>query len=324
MREFLEQAAKTGAGAIVTVSGLRSVFQSSLELMAQRPDLIGPQVDRQAERLFASLLDSLGRASSEGSSFGEGAVVSFATAVLRSMQGAAPSFAVERGAGDVIPRLLDSVVTGLNAGLEDRQSPATLWLRTGHNANDLISAILLPLAAVPGTLGSDSREVEALIATIALAIGSDEDGLLAPRDWIVVASAAAEEVARNPGRLIKLDTAPAEQPLAVLLMGLLRVAADSWRATGRTGGAVLFGPTLREAMKTTLAFAGDDPARSTTGASAVQALAAQLARWAASSEANGAFKWLAAYRTLLPVVLSSGGTTELTDEMIDRAVKEAQ
>jgi hypothetical protein len=109
-------------------------------------------------------------------------------------------------------------ISGLNAGLEDRQSPFKLWLRTGHNSNDFISALLLPLAAVPGILRSDTREVEALIGAIALAAGSDEDGLLAPRDWIVVTSAAAEEVARNPGRLIKLDTAPAEQPLAVLLL----------------------------------------------------------------------------------------------------------
>jgi hypothetical protein len=109
VREFLGQAAKTGAGTIVTVSSLTSLFQSSLELMAKQPDLIEFQVDEQTERLFGGLLDSLGRANSEGNSFGEGALISIVTAVLRSMQGAAPSSTIERG-GDIIPHLLDSVL----------------------------------------------------------------------------------------------------------------------------------------------------------------------------------------------------------------------
>jgi hypothetical protein len=148
-----------------------------------------------------------------------------------------------------------SVADGLAEGLKVQGLKAFEQLFTRAQATELIRIVLAEMARTPGLLtGEDaSAEVKQLVSALAAAMAADKALLLSPTDWHTIAAVAAEEAARNPARLFRLDSGSPQAQLGTkIITSILTAAAEGFRRSGRPGGAVSFGEVLSEAVQTAL------------------------------------------------------------------------
>jgi hypothetical protein len=133
---------------------------------------------------------------------------------------------------------------------------------------------------------------------------------------MIIAAAAAEEVAANPGRLLGTSgTGTAGTLLSALLGDLLCVASEQWKRNAREGGTVLFGPTLREAMLVAIRASAGQSIAAALNSAKVKQLAAQITTLVATKAGKyGSKEWLCLYRTLIMQVIDTGALADPLDE----------
>jgi hypothetical protein len=173
---------------------------------------------------------------------------------------------------------------------------------------------------------SDNVEVNRLVAAVAAAMAADENLLLTQDDWLTIVAAAAEEVAANPGRLLGIKGTGSDGTLLSILLGdLIKVASEQWQKSGREGGTVLFGPTLREAMIVAIRASAGQAVDAMFNAAKLQQLATQITALIAEKAGKyGSKEWLCLYRVLITQVIFTGALADPLDEtLINAALADA-
>lgn len=303
--------------------GLVRVYQAALGVAVSRPELFVAGDGRGKELARDMLSTVAGQLDDAPPPFKKGVAADVAASVFEVAGRHAPRFFDKDApwqlvAGNLVQEVMEGVKEGLSAGGLDG---ALDQVFTTDQAVQMVGIVLEQAAKTPGmVVGSGARgEVKALVAVVSNAMASKGAELLSAEAWLDIAAAATEEVARNPARLLKLDTTdPGDQLLAKLIKALLATAADEFAAgDGRAGAPVLFGDTLMESIKAAVRAAGGNAGNA---ANALDGLAEFTARLnALSSEESGrvgASEWLHLYMKYVARVLDTGVLTDLTRDKL--------
>jgi len=100
-------------------------------------------------------------------------------------------------------------------------------------------------------------------------------------------------------------------------------AREEFRAVGRDGGCVLFGPTLREAAATLLRAVTTQAESALEHREAAAALALRLSQIVRAEPGRfSSSEWLWLYRRLLPAVLAGASTIPVDGDGVARLLEE--
>lgn len=187
---------------------------------------------------------------------------------------------------------------------------------------ELVRIVIQQAAKTPGMLGVDKVELQSIIAGVASAMASDDNLLLSPDEWVVIAGVVAREAAANPGRLFGLDANDPEQALAVTaIKTVLATAASSWHG-GRGQGILLFGETLLVIVESLLkALAGNIEGISSGNMAPVDGFLNKLMDMASQNPNKfGSQGFLNVFQALIGEVIAKG---QLPDDEKIREILEA-
>ncbi|MEN3976569.1 hypothetical protein [Emcibacter sp. SYSU 3D8] len=190
--------------------------------------------------------------------------------------------------------------------------------RFGHDQIlELGRIFLVQAAATPGMIGVRRTELKAIVSGVASAMARDEDLLLSPDDWLKIAAVAAGEAAANPGRLFGLDDSAPGTALGALIIGdLLEAASAAW-STGRDGGSLLAGATLRDAIISALRTAADNAMAAASDDKPIKAVAEAInAIVVRTPDAFGSRDWLRLFEVLAVDAVNGGTVPELDEAKI--------
>jgi len=242
-------------------STLLAVVDAGLGVAASRPELFLDDLGRPRDQFARDLLGNVFGAAQKiirdrkladmGEFAADLAVVVLGVVAEHASTSITPKNAWEKVAADAVAGMAD----GLAEGMKVQGLKAFQQLFTRSQATQLIRIVLTEMAATPGVLTGDdaSTELKQLVASIAAAIAADSAALLTPANWHAIAAVAAEEAARNPARLFRLDAGSTEAQLGTRVMtSILNAAAEGFKKSGRLGGAVSFGEVLCEAVQAAL------------------------------------------------------------------------
>jgi hypothetical protein len=301
-----------------TEAGFIALFRSALGVAATRPQLfIGRAADdaklaKLASDLIGGVADALRTAPVP---FNGDLGAQLAGVALESLAQNAGAFLDPNQPWEATAAALaKQVAQGLESALAN---PKVLF--SPEQLIALSRIFLEQVAHNPAMVAGDSTELQGLVQAVAAALADDPAKLLHPDDWLEIAAVAAEEVAANPGRLLKPITdaggAPAVALATALIRDLLAVAkADT--AEGRAAGGVLSSATLREAIIVLLRTASSNADAAMANRNAVSMLATRIGELVrAKSGKYGSKEWLFLFRTLVGRVLNSGELLAITDEL---------
>ncbi len=305
---MLEEANRQGGASRLTEAGWVGLYRTALGLAVERPELFGrtdaPLATAQA--LFRGVGAVLGGAPPpfDGDLGGDVAVAALEavrTGGTRGVDGAAWPQGVAA--------LVGQVTAGIAAGLYDPASGPRGPL-SRRQLGDLARLFVTQAARVPGLVAGAGQELGGLVETVARLIARDEHGLLAPDDWLSIASTAANEGLAQPGRLF--DAAHGGPGVAAVT-ALLSAAA----AADRTQGDVLFGTTLRDATVAALRAAAGSTAKPARTEAAIRDLAVRLTAIARDRPGRvGSAQWLSLFRSTVAGVIEAGAV-HLDDRRVD-------
>jgi len=310
---LLKQASASGIGHQFTQQGLLGLYRAPLAVAAAKPQLFvgqGPGAqDQLARSLLSGFADVLGAAKPP---FDGQVGVALAQAALTAVSDNVHRFASannawEQTAADLVKTLVDSLkgVVGGNQALAGVFSKTQLI--------ELGRVLLTDIARTPSMVaGSDHKALRGVVVAITSAMRADDDLLLNGDEWIQIARVAAEEAARNPGRLFKLDAADPDAVLAGKLIALVLHAASSAFDTN-PDRSVLFGHTLQQAIIMVVRAASGNPHAAQTQLLAIQTLLQNLNEFvAANSTRHGNQEWLRLLQKLLRATLDGNPVPVLT------------
>lgn len=226
----------------------------------------------------------------------------------------------ERVAGRITAGVMSGIAEGFGAGGID---PLKSVLSRDQFV-DFGRILAEEVARTPDMIVGREDRVKAIVQAIAAAMAADTNLLLTASDWHRILAVAAEEAARNPDRLFKIDTVnPGGQVATILIRKLLEASADGLVGNKRNSGRVLFGPTLVDAITTTLRAAAGNVSKALASAEAVMAIARDVDRIVEDNAgAYGSKEWLRVFKHYLPSVIESGNTPTLTADIIENILKE--
>lgn len=298
-----------------TSQGALAMFHAALAIVAQRPELVVAGNRRRDDFLkdlltqFADVIDKH-KNSVTDRALGQ----SLAVAALAAFRGNAPALT---RLGDepfamVASAALDNVLKGMIAGIADGTGLAGVFGR--GRTRDIVGLFLQEIARNPGLI-ADNDEVQSIAAAVAAAMAADSELLLSEDDWMEIVGVALSEAARNPGRLFGFSTGNPKDELGTLAITTLLDSATASLATGRQSGNLLFGETLKTAIRATLVMVAGNPSRAMLALGLdgqnnhVAGLLAQITAATSARAGNGEFifgarEWLRIYQQLLPRLLT--------------------
>jgi hypothetical protein len=324
-KALLEEASRHGLRGSFSDAGLLALYKSALGVAADRPELFVPGAGRTTDEVARALFQVVaGVLRDAPSPFNDDLGVELATAVvdvLRQRVGTLPG-------GEPWERLACTIVTqvvdGLASALASRDSRVIESALTRTQLLTLAKAVATQVARTPEMVGDGKPEVVALAGALAQAIALDGRRLLSAEDWLAIATTLADEVAANPQRLVPRAGPAAHSLAAALLTDLVAVANAEAAAHGREQGSVLFGATLREAMRIALRAGAGDAERADAQRIEIRALAGDLANWVRDHNRRyGSSEWLLLYRSLLPRVLAGDEIGQLDEQQVTRILEDA-
>jgi hypothetical protein len=319
---LFEAAAKQSLEETLTAEGALRLYRAALDVAATRPELFvsGDAPDKTAAReLIGSLAEVLEKAplpyrGATGAALGVAALEVLNNNAPRLLRPGDDAWR-ELGA-----EMLQSVLGGLAAGLgSGAVEPALANVLTKQQAVDLVVIFMRQAAGTPGMLvGKTARaELQGLVTAFATAVTSDAASLLDGKHWLEVAAAVATEAARNPARLFRLGKEPKDELLAKALAVVLNAAGEAFRSGGRSGAAVLFGETLRDAITLALRAAAGNADRARLHLDELAILLDRLNLLVASFPGRvGAREWLFLFERYVAAVLDTGDVTGITNERL--------
>ena len=314
-------------GSIVDIFGEQGVirlYQAGLGVAMERPELFIGDDDSAKAELFRDLLSGAASTLRAHPRF-KGPVGASLAAMLLEVVGENAPALLKLDPDDhwenVAIALLEHVTNGLAEAFEnDGSLKGALKFFSDGQLLELIRVVLEQVAQTPGMLGIDRSEVQAIVAGIAKAMAADDNLLLSPDEWIIIAGIAAQKAAANPGRLFGLSADEPGEALAVtVIKAVLEVAGNTWTAAGRTDQPLLFGETLASAIEAVIvALAGNVAAVAAQPDLVDQFLNDLLLKASANPEKFGSEGLLKVFRTFIGNVLANG--TLPTEKEINEAL----
>jgi hypothetical protein len=316
---LLKTAATQDLGAVTTKTVLRTLHDAVLNVAADRPELLLARAGRSAEaaglEVFGRLCHAVAETAAQLDPELAAQLLAVAVDVLHAQGTLLQS---EQPWEQIVAAASRRFIDGLSAATRD----GSVDLRKFFTQRELVAlarAVFEQATRGAEMLSASGGELARLVSSIAAGIAADEHELLTRADWLELADAIAEEVARNPNRLVSVDgDTPGGELVTRLLRGLLRAAAADLR---RARGGVLHGETLRAAILSLLQAAAGQADAALKAAGALEALATELcAVVRAHAERLGSEEWLHLYSALLPVVLAEGETPQITLAFADEVL----
>jgi hypothetical protein len=308
---------------VFSEEGLIRVAKSALTLAATRPDLIvgkdASETDEFARRFVGQLAGSVLKFGPPLTS--RTAFTRLAVAALDSLAESSTVFFDPKDPWhDVASKLLDTALGDIAEGLELAAGPdgagkpderVRRFIKLAFTEENLVGYVRIffdQAARTPGMLvGKEaSSELKHVVASVTRALAKQDGKLLSLENIREIAAVAAEEAAKNPARLFRLDPARPEESLAASLIAkLLATASGQLRdGAGRAVGAVMFGDTLKEAIVVTLRAASGNAVRATLNQDRLLELVDALNALATSRELPiGRKEWLFLFRGLVAQAL---------------------
>ncbi|WP_321491919.1 hypothetical protein [uncultured Desulfobacter sp.] len=247
--------------------GVIRLYQAGLGLAVKQPELFAGSDESTKSKLFAKLLSGAAELFRKYPQLKEPVCAELTAMVIEAVGETAPALMKLNPDNlweNTVKNVLAPMTAGLAAALENKEEndslKGALVFFKKTQLTELGRIVLKQAALTPGMMGSKVPEIEFIISGIAEAMAADDNLLLSADQWLQIAGVAVQKAAANPGRLFNLSKEDNEKSaLAVdLLSSILRVAGETWTSGGRVEGILLFGETLKLALKEALnALAGN-------------------------------------------------------------------
>ncbi len=298
--------------------GWIALYKSLLQVAADRPALFVGDGTKPKDQLIRGLLAGTARTLSKHPGF-DGRIGAELTAVALQALNANAGGLLKLDKDDEWEGTALAMIGQVSGGLSQALTGGSGALRRFGQDQllELGRIFLVQAAATPGMLGIKRTELQSIVSGVASAMAKDSDLLLSPDDWLKIAAVAMGEAAANPGRLFGLDDASPGEALAAQVIGdLLKVASAAW-STGRDGGSLLAGATLRDAIISALRAAAGNAIAAASDDKPVMAVAEAINKVVAQSpQAFGSTDWLLLFETLVAEALTSGKVAAIDEAKI--------
>lgn len=298
--------------------GWITLYKSLLQVAADRPALFVGDGAKPKDALIRSLLSGAAKTLSKRPGFDGQMGAELASMAVQALNANAGGL-LKLDKDDEWEGMALAMIGQVSGGLSSALTGGSGALRRFGQDQllELGRIFLVQAAATPGMLGIKRTELQGIVSSIASAIAKDSDLLLSPDDWLKIAGAAMGEAAANPGRLFGLDDAAPGEALAAQIIGdLLKVASAAW-STGRDGGSLLAGATLRDAVIAALKAAAGNALAAASDDKPIKAVAEGINQVVARSpKAFGSKDWLLLFETLVVEALAEGKVAALDDARI--------
>lgn len=319
----------TRGGSIVNVfneQGLIRMYQAGLRVAIERPALFLGEGHSTKTDFFKKLLRGSAATLYAHPRFQGPIGTSLAAMVLEEIgENAFALFTLDPGEPweEVAGIALAQITTGLSTALKTLDAENTpkgaLRIFSDRQLLELARIILQQAAHTPGMLGMETSELQAIIGGMAEAMAADDNLLLSPDEWIMIAGVAAEKAAANPGRLFGLSVSeddPGQALGVAVIQSVLKVAGETWTQKGRAGQSVLFGKTLEKVLEASIEALAGNITAAVNQPEVVDRFLEQLKVGAdAAPEKFGSDAMLTLFRGLIGNVMATG--TLPTDEEIE-------
>lgn len=298
--------------------GWITLYQSLLQVAADRPALFVGDGAEPKDALIRSLLAGTARTLSKHPGF-DGQIGAELAAVAVQALNANAGGLLKLDKDDEWEGMALAMIGQVSGGLSQSLTGGGGALRRFGQDQllELGRIFLVQAAATPGMLGIKRTELQGIVSGIASAMAGDDDLLLSPDDWLKIAGVAVGEAAANPGRLFGLDDASPGEALAAQVIGdLLSVASAAW-STGRDGGSLLAGATLRDAIISALQAAAGNALAAASDDKPIKAVAEAVNKVIAGTpRAFGSKDWLLLFETLVVEALAEGKVAALDEARV--------
>jgi hypothetical protein len=315
---FQEIKATTQDGSIIEVfseQGVIRLYQASLGVAVERPDLFIGQDDSAKVNLFRQLLSGTAGTLRAHPRL-KGPFGASLAAMVVEVVGNNASALLKLNPEEPWEKVAEAVIAQVTAGLVDSFNnldadgslKGALKSFSDKQLLTLGRVILIHVAQTPGMVGIKQTEVQAIVAGIAEAMAADDNLLMSADEWIIIAGVAARHAAANPGRLFGLSADDPGGALAVtVIKTVLGVAGDAWTAAGRADHPLLFGTTLQAVLEVTVASLAGDISALAAKPKIVDMFLVKLLKTAIENpEKFGSEGLLKVFRILIGDVLATG------------------
>jgi len=301
--------------------GLLELYTAALDVAVKQPEVFighgAGNVDELSRDLLTNCATKLKAAKPP---FNGRVGTQLAAAVMNAVSENAHNFVGtgkqwEQTAGDII----EEITRDLGGAFEQNKN-----LKTVFNNDQLIDIgriVLTRVSSTPAMILGPKEAVGEVVSAIAQAMAADDKLLLSGNDWIEIAKVAANEAAKNPARLFKLDTTNNNQALAADLMkGILNKAGEFLEQPVPPAPqrnlqySVLFGSTLKEVIVTVIQHTSGNPQQAKGNQQKVFDLIGQVNTFVEKNpDKFGNKEWLKIFKKLLSGVLNGENPPDLTE-----------
>jgi len=308
--------------------GMLRIYRAALDVAIAQPNLFVGEIEvngKQTNIGQVLLSDSAKLLKEQSPPFTRDLVIELVAASIDSVGQNAPVLFVYDGdwgklATAAVKTVIREISTGLAAGVRGQKADILGRIFNKEQANKFFKIFIDRVTANPGMIvGSEAApELRLLTTIVARAMADQNNLLLSSNDWLFVTAAVSKEVARNPNRLIRLDTEAPESQLAYMVIStLLQEAVVDFERVGRKGGSLLFGETLAEVIADSLEAAGGNAANAIKNSTALGKLTERLNRLnRVHPGCIGRREWRFLFRRFVADVLDTGQIPEYSDKQL--------
>lgn len=308
----LNEAAKDGIEDQFNRDGLIALYKAALGVAVEQPELFIGDADAPEDKLCKTLLancaDKLKNApfpyNSEIGSH-------LASAVMDAIAKNAHNFAEKGSRWELTAAdLIQEIATDFGKAFDENKKLKTVF--TTSQMTDLGRIVLNRVAQSPSMIVGVDKASSEVIKAVAAAMAADDKLLMTGEDWKEILAVAADEAAKNPGRLFKMYTDESENSLAIELMtGILKSASNIFRSSGEASNSgtgeyiVLFGPTLKSVIITVIQNSSGNLKKASENKEKIFTLINTINEFIASNhEEFGSKEYIRIFRKLLEAVLN--------------------
>jgi hypothetical protein len=296
--------------------GLVQLYKAVLGVMVRRPELFVGSEESAEATLKGDLFKNIAQVlQASPPPFNKELAAPLAIAALDALGSCAAASLGDSNPWEAVAGAsIDAFIGGIKDGLKTRDMEwAFAKILSREQMIGFAKIFFQQVAKTPGMLfpGSASKELKHVVGAVANAMAHHAAKLMSGEDWLVIAQVAAEEAAKNPARLFRIDIVNPEAQLAnILIKTLLQGAADSFGQDARRDGKVVFGETLRYMIVTSLQAAAGNIEGATKHADEIAALEKRINKLASDKkERIGMREAKVLFEKLIVSVIDDGKVT---------------
>lgn len=298
---------------IFSEQGVIRLYQATLGVAVERPELFVGHSDSAETKLFKELISGSATALQNNPRFNRSMYASLAASTIETFGKNSPAL-LRLNADDPWEAVLSSTLTQFSDGLADALGEGKGGFQSFNDKEllELGRIILSQVAKTPRMLGVEKTEVQAIVAGIAEAMSADDNLLLSADEWTKIAGVAAQKAAANPGKLFGLTSENPGKGVAVVLIQGILAAAGTNLTDPRS--PLLFGETLSNVTQKTIEVLAGNITGVVNNPTIVSDFINQLLSLASENpEKFGSSNFTNAFEKLIGGVVAKGKLPELVE-----------